>query len=150
MLTTSLSQAPALQENYPISPVQKELELLRNQLVELVPGRPDLLVNKHLRTGVLFGKKLEEWPVLDEAKLSGEQKAVLPSAYYEDNGVPPDALAPRFGYPSGEAMIDHLVELQQKIQASGGREKLIEALVEARIMERLRLFRRALDKGSSI
>jgi hypothetical protein len=45
-------------------------------------------------------------------------------------------------------MIDHLVELQGKVEMSGGREKLIADLVEAKLIERLRLFQRALDDGT--
>jgi hypothetical protein len=80
--------------------------------------------------------KLEERrPVLNEAKLSKEQKAALPSAYYGDHGIEPDVLAPYFAYASGEAMVERLIELQRKIQASGGREKLINALVEAELVK---------------
>jgi hypothetical protein len=60
-----------------------------------------------------------------------------PSAYYGEHGIEPDQLAPLFGYTSGDAMIDHLIELERKVQASGGREKFIEALVEAKLAELL-------------
>jgi hypothetical protein len=119
----------------PTSTLQEELEKLRKRMTEDICCRPDLAVDQFLRTGMLSGRKLEEGHVLDEAKLSGEQKAALPSAYYGEHGIEPGQLAPYFGYTSGDAMIDRLIELERKVQASGGREKLIDALIDAELVK---------------
>lgn len=132
------SDQPPNSTTGPKQTVQQEIELLRGRLIEDILRRPDLVIDRYLRTGVLLDKRLDPWPVLDQASLTKEQKSALPDAYYSPDGIKPELLAPVAGYPTAALMIDHLIKLQQEIHVSGGLEKLMEALVEAELVKRLR------------
>jgi hypothetical protein len=60
-----------------ISSIQNDIYRLRAWLADDLSCRPDFVANKYLRTGWVSGKHPNEWPRLDEAKLSAEQKAEL-------------------------------------------------------------------------
>lgn len=120
------------------SSIEFDIDQLRIKVAKELACRPDFAANKYLRTGWLFGKHISDWPRLDDAKLSAEQKAKLPRSYYEEGGVDPNLLAPNFGYPSGHSMVEHLIELQERIGASGDLESLVDSLVDQEIARRLR------------
>jgi hypothetical protein len=67
--------------------LQSDIEQLRMKVAKDLSCRPDFIVNKYLRTGWLFGKHYPDWPHLDETKLSAEEKAKLPSSYYEKGAL---------------------------------------------------------------
>jgi hypothetical protein len=120
------------------SSIRSDIDQLRIRVTEDLSHRPDFLANKYLRTGWLFGKHFSEWSRLDEAKLSAEQKAKLPPSYYEKGGVDPTELGRLFAYPSGDAMIESLIKLQEDIRASGGLESLVDELVDEYIIRKLK------------
>jgi hypothetical protein len=120
------------------SSIRSDIDQLRLKVAEDLSHRPDFLANKYLRTGWLFGKHFSEWSRLDEANLSAEQKAKLPPSYYEKGGVDPSELGRLFAYPSGDAMIEHLIKLQEDICASGSLENLVDELVDEYIISRLK------------
>lgn len=93
---------------------QIEIGHLRDRIATDILFRPDVAAYEYLATGSYLGEKKLPRVRLDEKSLSAEQKAALPTEFYGPNGVDPNELAKYFGYQSGEAMLDHLVQLFAK------------------------------------
>jgi hypothetical protein len=84
-------------------------EAMKQDVEASIRQRPDIAVDQFLGTGQLNGKQMPQKRYsLLESDLTAEQKKLLPSTYYSKSGFPVDEVAKQFGYPSGEAMIQHL------------------------------------------
>ncbi len=132
-------QGFARSPNRPIAKtsIRTDLDQLRLKVAEDLSRRPDFVANKYLRTGWLYGKHINNWPRLDDAKLSADQKAKLPASYYQEGGIDPAELGRCFGYGTGDGMIERLVQLQDQIRVCGSIENLVDGLVDKEIIKRL-------------
>lgn len=84
---------------------------IRDQVREAVSQRPDIAANQFFTTS--------DFKIHPDF-LTDEQKAVLPKDFIQKkNGVNPDELAGHFGYPTGDALVDHLAMLSEDRKRSG-------------------------------
>jgi hypothetical protein len=102
---------------------KEDLAKLREKIAADIVYRPDIVADEFFRTGVLNGKQIKDWPRLDEAKLTEEQKRDLPADYYTKGGINPDEIAGVFAYTSGKAMIERLVLLEKNRRESNLKPK---------------------------
>jgi hypothetical protein len=102
-------------------------------------SRPEIAADKLLREGVLNGVKLENRPRINPDFLTAEQvKGVPPEFVSKIRGMDPDTIAGWAGYPSGDAMIEGLIEAQEVRRQSGDgpaawRSKIRQAEIDARL-----------------
>lgn len=94
---------------------------LRAQVAEEINLRPDIAADNYFADGVLYGEKITDHDKLGTDFLSEEQRAALPRDYYRKNGVHPDDLAPLFGFPDGQTLVQHLSSLSEIRRQSGMR-----------------------------
>lgn len=93
---------------------------LRQEVSEEIRNRPDVAADLFFGAGELYGKKIPLASVkLDASALTPEQKAGLPRTYYGEKGIHPDDVANIFGYGSGDAMVEKLIQYNSTKKASG-------------------------------
>lgn len=78
-----------------------------------VEGRPDIAAGRFFIEGKIGDQELQPKPRLATDKLTQEQQNALPRNFQAKNGYPPDEIANLFGYQTGNAMIERLIELDQ-------------------------------------
>lgn len=93
-------QTEEWKENYP---------RIRKEVAQEVRERPNIAAERFLREGELYGEKVRKVK-LDEAALTPEQRKALPPEFIGKGGINPEDIAGRFGYPSGNAMIEQLAK----------------------------------------
>lgn len=100
---------------------KEDRKALRQEVAATIRQRPDVAADLFFGSGELYGKKVPLGSVkLDASALSDAQKAGLPRNYYGEHGLHPDDVANLFGYGSGDAMVERLVQYNQaKLQAGG-------------------------------
>lgn len=114
---------------------------VRKEVSEEINSRPDVAADTLLRSGRLYGEELSSKPKLDPTGLDDAQRRDLPKEYLAGNGLHPDDLARLFGYSSGKALVDRLVQLNKEREASGMkpdafRERMIEAETDRRMVQK--------------
>ncbi len=94
---------------------------LRTEVAADIKQRPDVAADLFFGAGELYGKKVPLASVkLDAEALTDAQKAGLPKHYYGARGLHPDDVANLFGYGSGDALVERLVEYNKAKLAAGG------------------------------
>lgn len=93
---------------------------LRQQVAEEINLRPDIAADNYFADGILYGEKVERIKFGTDF-LTEEQRAALPRDYYRKDGVHPDDLAPLFGFPNGQSLVQHLSGLSEVRRRSGMR-----------------------------
>lgn len=106
----------------------KEAEV-RSEVVDQLRTRPDIAADIALR---------EPGVGIRADKLTEEQKAALPKNLVLKDGIDPDDLALRFGYNSGDRMVEDLITLNRGREASGMKpdeymRRLIKVETDARM-----------------
>lgn len=94
---------------------------LRQDIAEDIRQRPDVAADLFFGAGELYGKKVPLGSVkIDASALTEAQKEGLPRNYYGEHGLHPDDVANLFGYGSGDAMVERLVEYNRAKLSAGG------------------------------
>lgn len=88
-------------------------KVVRTQVEEEITNRPDIAADQMLRDGYLYGEKLSSKPKLAADALTEQQRAALPKEFIAKEGLHPDDVAGLFGYQSGTALVDKMIELNQ-------------------------------------
>ena len=84
---------------------------IRKDAEESVRQRPEVAADLFVGAGVLRGVQLEKRLYsLRASDLTPEQQAELPRRYYSKEGLPIDAVANLFGFPSGNELVRSLSE----------------------------------------
>lgn len=110
----------------------------RDEVQSDIEQRPDIGVARFFGDGMLYGEKLDKRPKLNSERLTKEQKDGLPETWIADQGIDLDDVAGLFGYQSGSALVDKLIE-QTKAREGKNVNKFVESEVEketARQMEK--------------
>ncbi len=113
-----------------------EIGNLRDRIATDILFRPDIAAYEYLATGSLFGKKSRRFR-LNSENLSADEKAVLPSEFYESNGIDPNEMAKLFGYASGKEMTEHLILLFTK-WGYLERSQLLNKVIDEELDRRMR------------
>ena len=92
--------------------------------------RPDVAVDLLVGSGELQGQKLKQRYPLRAEDLTDLQKSMLPKHYYAKNGLPVDGVANMFGFHSGDAMIDKLIEYRADKADMTAQERLAATIKE--------------------
>jgi hypothetical protein len=117
---------------------RENAEKVRDTAVDWVSHKPDILCDNLLRTGDFFGKKFPGLK-LDAEGLTTDQMAGLPKEYFEKGGVNPSVVAEQFGYPTADAMLDHLRQLHKDRGTTSPAEhfeKLVDREVERQMQRK--------------
>jgi hypothetical protein len=117
---------------------RENAEKVHDTAVDWVSHKPDILCDNFLRTGDFFGKKHQRFK-LDAEKLTTDQMVGLPKEYFEKGGVNPSVLAEQLGYPTADAMLDHLRELHKArgtMSPAEHFEKLVDREVERQMQRK--------------
>lgn len=93
--------------------------VVENEVRTGLSQRPDVNVDEFLRTGMLYGEKLDKRYKIGEEYLTAEEKAVLPKEWVAEDGIRPDDLGSMFGYTDGKQMLDSLTTLTRTREESG-------------------------------
>ena len=92
--------------------------------------RPDVAVDLLVGSGELQGQKLKQRYPLRAEDLTDLQKSMLPKHYYAKDGLPVDGVANMFGFHSGDAMIDKLIEYRTDKADMTAQERLAATIKE--------------------
>lgn len=117
-LAASISRAEAEQRKRQTKEWKANEKEVRQQVEEGINSRPDIAADLYFSSGELFGQRGAR-PKLDAAKLTEEQKARLPKDYCAKSGFDPDDIGNLFGYPTGDAMVAKLGDLNEAKIATG-------------------------------
>lgn len=130
-LAASMSRAEAEQRKRQTKEWKDNEKEVRSQVQESINSRPDIAADNFFGSGELFGDKLKTKPKLNEGDLTPEQAARLPKEYVAKSGLNPDDVANLFGYPSGDALISKLAELNEaKVQSGLDTKAFAKRLVD--------------------
>lgn len=101
----------------------KALEVpIREQVVKDIDARPDVMAINAFRHGQLHGQAINAPMKLDPETLSPEQRKQFPERWTSAvDGVHPDEFAPFFGFESGQAMVDAIINYHLNEIASAKR-----------------------------
>lgn len=108
----------------------------RDEVQSDIEQRPDIGVARFFGDGMLYGEKLDKRPKLNSERLTKEQKDGLPETWVADRGIDPDDVAGLFGYQSGSALVDKLIE-QTKAREGKSVNKFVESEVEKETARRM-------------
>ena len=112
-LAKAVARAEKNQKKIQTKEWKEKTENLKKEVEKTIRQQPVVMADMMIGSGEMGGQKLRQVYPLRQADLTAEQKAGLPRRYYSEDGLPADAVANMFGYPSGDAMVDHLVEYNQ-------------------------------------
>jgi predicted secreted protein len=100
------------------------------EVAKAIRNRPDVAADLFLGSGEIAGQKTEKARyTLDTTKLTDEQKASLPRHYVSASGLDPDALAPLFGFHSGNELVAALGEYN-KAKGNRSAQELVRDVVK--------------------
>lgn len=105
---------------------------IRDQVTEELDQKPNIALDR------LFAEKGGQLKI-DPMSISEAQRELLPREYLRrTNSVAADDLASYFGYPSGDAMVEHLAGVAQERKASGlSHREFTEKLVNDEVSRRM-------------
>lgn len=106
-----------------------EAKAISDDVAKDVRARGVFQADELLAKGTLFGQEVPK-VVLDESRLTPEQKAGLPKEYYGKDGVAPDDLASQFGFDTGSEMVDALAAMHSQ-KAGKTTEAFVSEIAEA-------------------
>jgi hypothetical protein len=117
---------------------EQEAEV-RKATEENIKNRPDVAADIFIGAGELNGKKIRQVNPIRVSDLTPEQKAALPRRYYSEDGMPVDSVGRLFGFRSGDAMVNAIIEYHKTKGDMTAKEHLAATIAEAtqRQMERL-------------
>lgn len=100
---------------------REDRKALRQEVSAEIKQRPDVAADLFFGAQELYGKKVPLSSVkIDASTLTEAQKVGLPKNYYGERGIHPDEVASLFGYGSGDAMVEKLIQYNAaKINAGG-------------------------------
>lgn len=90
--------------------------------------RPDVAADLLVGSGELQGQKLKQRYPLRAEDLTDLQKSMLPRHYYSKEGLPVDGVAQMFGFHSGDAMVDKLIEYRLGRENMTAQERLADTI----------------------
>ena len=99
---------------------------IRNQVTEEFDQKPEVLVDRLLSE---FSGQIK----LDPTSIPPDLQAQLPKEYMRKiNSISAEDLAPHFGYPSGEALVENLIQIAQERKETGlGHKDFIKQKIDA-------------------
>lgn len=105
---------------------------IRDQVTSELDEKPNVLVDRLLSEK---GGSVK----IDPMSLREDLREALPKDYMRrTNSMSADELAPHFGYPSGDAMVEHLAELAADRKASGlSHGEYVERMVDSEVERRM-------------
>ena len=103
---------------------------IRKQVETDIRQRPDVAVDLLVGSGEMQGQKLKQRYPLRAEDLTDLQKSMLPRHYYAKDGLPVDGVANMFGFHSGDAMIDKLIEYRADKADMTAQERLAATIKE--------------------
>jgi len=115
----------------------KEAEM-RIEVTKEIANRPDWKVSQFFRNGMFFGMDSKYRPKLDPQFLTPEQAAGLPDGFIRKGGMDPDMLAGSFGYSSGQAMVNRMVEFE-RVKGKLGPKEFFDEMVKQETNRRMEL-----------
>ncbi len=126
------------QSQHHTNELKADLARLRAKFASDILYRPDIAADQFFRTGILYGEQSLDWPKLNEAKLTEQQKEALPRDYYTKGGVNPDDVAGIFAYHSGDAMIEVLAMLEKGRRESNlSPKEYLDKIVDEEIIRQM-------------
>ena len=109
-VAAATKRAEKLQRKIQSAEWKEQEKEVRKGVESSIRQRPDVMADIFVGSGELAGKKIRQVNPLRSEDLTAEQKVGLPRRYYSAGGIPADAAASLFGFPSGDAMVNALVE----------------------------------------
>ena len=101
---------------------------IRKQVDKDIRQRPDVAADLLVGSGELQGQKLKQRYPLRAEDLTDLQKSMLPRHYYSKEGLPVDGVAQMFGFHSGDAMVDKLIEYRLGREDMTSQERLADTI----------------------
>jgi hypothetical protein len=115
----------------------KEAEM-KTEVTKEIANRPDWKVSQFFRNGMFFGMDTKYRPKIDPKYLTPEQQAGLPDGFMRKGGMDPDALAGSFGYTTGGALVDRMVEFE-RTKGKLGPKEFFDEMVKQETNRRMEL-----------
>jgi hypothetical protein len=112
-LVAALKRAEKSQKRTQTKEWKEKTAAMKKEVGSTIRQQPVVMADMMIGSGEIMGEKLRQVYPLRAEDLTEAQRAGLPRRYYSADGLPADAVANMFGYPSGEAMVDHLIEYNQ-------------------------------------
>jgi hypothetical protein len=129
-LQAAIKQAEREQKATQTKEWKENAKEIRKQVDSDIRQRPDVAVDLLVGSGELQGQKLKQRYPLRADDLTDLQKSMLPRHYYAKDGLPVDGVANMFGFHSGDAMIDKLVEYRADKADMTAQERLAATIKE--------------------
>lgn len=127
----------------------------RSEVEADMNARPDVAADLFFGRGELYGEKLPQKVKIGWDDLTPEERAALPKDYITKagvEGVPLDDIASLVGFPSGKAMIEHLVAYNQtklaaNMSAKAFRDRMVDLETERQMAGKGDLEQTILDEA---
>lgn len=95
---------------------------MRKEVERDIFHRPDIAADRFFQKGIFYNERVKgRIPQIDPEHLTPQQRKGLPPKYIakKGQGIMPDDIAGSFGYQSGYALVERLVQLEQARKESG-------------------------------
>lgn len=99
------------------------------EVIPEIAKRPDWQVSQFFRNGMFHGMETKYMPKIDPKFLTADQKKGMPERFVSKGGMDPDAMAGSFGYSTGEAMVNKLIDFE-KAKGDLGPKEFFEKMVK--------------------
>lgn len=129
-LQAALKQAEREQKATQTKEWKENAKEIRKAVDADIRQRPDVAVDLLVGSGEMQGQKLKQRYPLRAEDLTDLQKSMLPRHYYAKDGLPVDGVANMFGFHSGDAMVDKLIEYRADKADMSAQERLAATIKE--------------------